>query len=218
MGLDMYIEKFPRVATPKVINDTVEYLNWKDKGRTESLYDWCGVEASDLPDAETIKELEGLMHTTYYAWDEGKTYPRKSIPDEVGYWRKANAVHKWFVDNVQHGQDDCGYHEEVTKGKLIELRDKCAYIMDNAVMAKGKVSNGYTFKNGAKEPILEDGFIVTNKEVCEQTLPSQSGFFFGGTEYDEYYIEDIRYTLDLCNKLIEETDFERYALYYTSSW
>jgi len=24
------------------------------------------------------------------------------------YWRKANAIHKWFVDNVQNGVDDCG--------------------------------------------------------------------------------------------------------------
>lgn len=25
------------------------------------------------------------------------------IEEEFGYWRKANAVHKWFVDNVQNG-------------------------------------------------------------------------------------------------------------------
>jgi hypothetical protein len=23
------------------------------------------------------------------------------------YWRKANAIHRWFVDNVQGGNDDC---------------------------------------------------------------------------------------------------------------
>jgi len=26
---------------------------------------------------------------------------------EAIYWRKANAIHKWFVDNVQKGEDDC---------------------------------------------------------------------------------------------------------------
>jgi hypothetical protein len=31
----------------------------------------------------------------------------KEICWEVGYWRKANHIHKWFVDNVQDGQDDC---------------------------------------------------------------------------------------------------------------
>lgn len=26
---------------------------------------------------------------------------------EAGYWRKANAIHKWFVDNCQNGIDEC---------------------------------------------------------------------------------------------------------------
>ena len=33
------------------------------------------------------------------------------IIESVGYWRKANHIHKWFVDNVQNGEDDCKeYH------------------------------------------------------------------------------------------------------------
>ncbi len=32
----------------------------------------------------------------------------KEITAEVMYWRKSNAIHKWFVDNVQGGVDDCG--------------------------------------------------------------------------------------------------------------
>ncbi len=29
------------------------------------------------------------------------------IEEEVAQWRKANSIHKWFVDNVQNGKDDC---------------------------------------------------------------------------------------------------------------
>lgn len=29
------------------------------------------------------------------------------IIEEVGYWRKANAIHNWFVQNVQKGIDNC---------------------------------------------------------------------------------------------------------------
>ena len=36
------------------------------------------------------------------------------------YWRKANAIHKWFVDNVQDGKDDCGNYYVSVK-QLIEL-------------------------------------------------------------------------------------------------
>jgi hypothetical protein len=35
----------------------------------------------------------------------------KSITAEAIYWRKSNAIHKWFVDNVQGGNDDCGYYD-----------------------------------------------------------------------------------------------------------
>lgn len=29
------------------------------------------------------------------------------ITEEVGYWRKANQIHNWFVQNVQDGKDEC---------------------------------------------------------------------------------------------------------------
>ena len=43
----------------------------------------------------------------------GKPHPTinpkkiKEIVEEVGYWRKANQIHNWFVKNVQKDQDDC---------------------------------------------------------------------------------------------------------------
>lgn len=39
---------------------------------------------------------------------------------EVGYWRKANAIHGWFVENVQDGQDNCNDYD-VTREQLVEL-------------------------------------------------------------------------------------------------
>lgn len=40
------------------------------------------------------------------------------------YWRKANAIHNWFVQNVQDGVDEC-QHVYVGRDKLAELRDLC---------------------------------------------------------------------------------------------
>ena len=45
--------------------------------------------------------------------------PKKvdDISEEVMCWRKANHIHKWFVDNVQEGVDDCRlYH--ITLGEI----------------------------------------------------------------------------------------------------
>lgn len=39
-----------------------------------------------------------------------KGFPITTVVVEAMYWRKCNAIHKWFVDNVQKGIDDCGHY------------------------------------------------------------------------------------------------------------
>lgn len=46
----------------------------------------------------------------------------KEVVVEAMYWRKANAIHKWFVDNVQGGEDDCGNYD-VSREQLQALLD-----------------------------------------------------------------------------------------------
>jgi hypothetical protein len=58
----------------------------------------------------------------------------QEVVAEVGYWRKANAIHKWFVDNVQDGEDDCGDYY-VPEEKLTELRDICNKIIEDNSLA-----------------------------------------------------------------------------------
>lgn len=59
----------------------------------------------------------------------------KNITFELAYWRKANAIHGWFVRNVQEGNDDCGdYH--VSLDKLKELKETCEKVLDNPSLAE----------------------------------------------------------------------------------
>lgn len=58
-----------------------------------------------------------------------KTEHISSIVFEVGYWRKANWIHKWFVDNVQSGIDDCSRYY-VEYDKLKELKDLCVELLE----------------------------------------------------------------------------------------
>ena len=56
--------------------------------------------------------------------------------------------------------------------------------------------------------------IKEDHSKAEELLPTQSGFFFGGIEYDEWYFKEVEKTLDILRSLLEEEgDF-----YYTSSW
>lgn len=45
------------------------------------------------------------------------------------YWRKANQIHGWFVENVQGGEDNCEEHY-VTIEKLKDLRKICQEALD----------------------------------------------------------------------------------------
>ncbi len=119
---------------------------------------------------------------------------------EVGYWRKANAIHKWFVDNIQDGVDDCDYHRAITKADLECLKDICETII-----------NEYEQCKECADPDLW-------KEAADEYLPTQSGFFFGSTDYDDWYIDSLRLTVIIVDDIIASTDFSEQEIHYISSW
>ena len=224
MGLDMYLERMPRFGgcTAKQIVTVNNYFDWKDAKEEGSKYanctleKWCGTPYKDIPKG-AINFYKPFYITRYYTWDYKHKYGRKSIIEEVGYWRKANAIHKWFVDNIQDGEDDCGYYE-VAPEQLEELLNICKLIKQQSVMKKGKITVGYRFDNDKAVPIIEDGEYIENPEVAEEYLPTQDGFCFGSTEYNQFYMENIESTIDILTKVIEEIDFDNQMVVYTSSW
>jgi hypothetical protein len=54
----------------------------------------------------------------------------REIKEEVGYWHKANQIHRWFVQNVQDGNDDCQEYE-VSLDDLKTLRNNCIFALQN---------------------------------------------------------------------------------------
>ena len=113
---------------------------------------------------------------------------RLSDPDnekEIMYWRKANAIHEWFVQNVQNGMDECNPHE-VTQNQILELRNLCQEVLED-----------YT--------------------VAEELLPTTQGFFFGSTEYDEWYFMNLKSTVDAFDEILEDSEADDIFI-YQSSW
>lgn len=153
-----------------------------------------------------------------YVIECGVNFTWHSFFEEVVYWRKANAIHKWFVDNVQYGEDDCDNYE-VSKENIESLLNICKEVLENVKVEDGKVENGYTWSPTTGKVInYEDGRVITNPEVCKKLLPTKEGFFFGATEYNEYYLQDLEYTVKELEKILKEFDFENNYLVYTSSW
>lgn len=142
------------------------------------------------------------------------------VEEEIIRWRKANAIHAWFVENVQDGEDDCKDHW-VSKSDLETLLGLCERVIEASELVEGKIKNGYTFENGKEVPIMEDGKYIKDSTVAQELLPAQEGFFFGGTDYDEYYLEDIKFTAKKIKEVLAEdtgSGFSTGDFYYHSSW
>ena len=69
---------------------------------------------------------------------------------QVAYWRKANAIHKWIVDNCADGRDECQVIC-VPIDKLIELKDACGDVLENHSLAKDLLPTCEGFFFGGQE-------------------------------------------------------------------
>jgi hypothetical protein len=131
------------------------------------------------------------------------------------YWRKANHIHKWFVDNVQDGNDDCETYY-VPKEKLLELLGVCQNVIDTAKIETGTVRNGAKMVDGGWEDQYESGFVITNPEEVSAILPCSGGFFFGSTDYDQWYIRDVKSTISQITDALADGIEGDYC--YMASW
>ena len=125
---------------------------------------------------ELNQKLQNIMNTEYTV---------QYVELEIGYWRKANQIHKWFVKNVQDGKDDCDTYS-VSEEQLQEL--------------------------------LTMVTMALQSKTPEMILPTTGGFFFGSTEYDEWYMKDLQHTKDVIEKYLAFPDKDKYEVYYNSSW
>lgn len=127
----------------------------------------------------------------------------------VAEWRKANQIHKWFVDKVQDGKDDCGYYE-VEPEQLEELLEAVNEVLGSTRLVKGRIRCGYTYDHNMNKVYDTcEGMVLEDASTARRLLPTQEGFFFGSTDYDQYYWEDLESTkaqLEAILETVEETD------------
>ena len=214
----MYLNKYPRYKDATA-NDFVmikNYLEWKRSNKNCTFEEWCGEDESKVR-TDLIDFYKQKKYTRHFDWDKNDTCAYETIFTEIAYWRKANEIHNYFVEYAQHGVDDCRTYD-VSKKQLEDLLYKCKEVKRIAVLEKSKVVNGYTFQNGKEIPMYEDGEVIANADEVAAILPTQGGFFFGSTDYDKYYMEDINYTIDVLERVLAETDFDTEAVCYHSSW
>lgn len=121
-----------------------------------------------------------------------KVFPAKikRIVEEAMYWRKANQIHKWFVDNVQEGEDNCAEY----------------YVSDRQIVELYNIV----------KRVLKD----KDEDLALELLPPQEGFFFGNSEFDEWYWSQLEATAEGLEPYVKciEAGEEVGEFYYQASW
>ena len=148
--------------------------------------------------------IDAWPYTTKIAIEKGKF--DASIDDEIEngepyeerlmYWRKANAIHKFFVDNAAGGIDDC-QPVQVTIEVLKDLVDRCEKILQGEV---------------------DDEGVLIDPTTAMELLPTQSGFFFGYTDYDDWYIDNLKETVKALKPIVEHAELYTDPIIYEASW
>ena len=66
------------------------------------------------------------------------------VIEEVMYWRKANAIHQWFVENCQDGIDEC-QESSVSLDDLKNLARLCEKVVKEKTPELLPASSGFFF-------------------------------------------------------------------------
>ena len=143
---------------------------------------------------------------------------------------------KTYVQNWEHHTPEERYDVEITRGgkpvKHIQPK-RVKYIVEEAGYWRkanqihdwfvrnvqdgvDDCRNAYVGREKLQELLDLCRIVSIDKDKAEDLLPTASGFFFGNTEYDEWYYQDIESTIKILEEaLSDETadDFE-----YHSSW
>jgi hypothetical protein len=123
MGLDMYLRASEYISRNNYNRETNEDL-------INPLFN------------EIVKhlELEDVIDNTGFAGI--------SVDVPMGYWRKANQIHNWFVQNVQDGEDNCGSYY-VTRENLEQLKATCVEVLEHKSLAEDLLPTGAGFFFGS---------------------------------------------------------------------
>ena len=184
MGLDMYLHRVPKVTSIEELEEMNDRL------------DEAAANNTLMTELTEIQKEKSYIYSIDFSlnqyvdiekWKENKEEWGHiiSLTMRVGYWRKFNALHNWFVDNVQDGVDECEQHI-VTREHLVELQKT----VDR---------------------------VLSNRSKAAELFPTGAGFFFGGTEYDEYYWEDMKQLQHTVGYLLT-AEFYDCTYVYCSSW
>ena len=108
--------------------------------------------------------------------------------EEVAYWRKANQIREWFLNHIEEMEPDSNCQHFEVTEDMLE------------------------------ELIADCKEVLNHKELAGEILPTSNGFFFGSTDYNEWYFDELKETVTMLTEVITETDWDTEEVAYYEWW
>jgi len=208
MGLDIYFHKVANVRKSKndVFDMTIEDLSNLAHNREKArVKRFCNKVIRDL------SKLEGAEYEEYY---------KKVFPNKVKKYTKYEWKYEKMVEKVQP-------LEEVKK--WLDNFLECCYKDSDAYFRKVNFVYKYfepkledecclVSKTDLEDLIARCDAVLNNHDLAESLLPTTSGFFFGSTEYDDWYFADVKDARSQFKKLLRGFHDDTDVIYVVMSW
>lgn len=188
----------------------------RDYVKETMLYDWYWEPITDEKSDEELLDFLKRLKKSFY-------------PHEDVYFRKANFVYRFFHPYLV--DEAC----IVTKDMVNDLLERCDEVIEAAkkeglIDENGEIDKRYFYCRNFYDLTKEEQETERNRvfkeklkmprvwtETAENQLPTQEGFFFGSTEYDVYYLEDILSCKQQFEKLLADWKDDE-VVYNIMSW
>jgi hypothetical protein len=163
--------------------------------------------------------LDMYLHAKKYV--EKVNWQALQNNDELSYDSPevVNPLWKNIVDTAGMSgvaTDIYGVNVEVTCAYWRKSNQIHAWFVDNVQGGEDNCGEYYVSHEKLKELLNTCTLAVTNKNP--NLLPPQAGFFFGGTDIDEWYWQDLMNTIEQIQRVLKLSEMSKLSFYYTSSW
>lgn len=215
MGLDIYFYKLKKnenVETENVTDWSVisEESDRQSREELTKVYDDAIMSLSQARDYdETYNRVMKMLfkfsnypHLHYetlgvsYDYKSGK-YSCNQVPLIAFLSERDNILKRHYAPHIAYFRK-ANFVYAFFSNKLV---DECAWVT----------------REDLKDLIDRCERVLNDHSLAEQLLPTRAGFFFGSTEYDEWYYQDVKDCLKQMKKVLEDFADDE-IMYVVMSW
>ena len=217
MGLDIYFHRVKRGfnGDPTNANDIRTFTDDVDKDAQNELREFIDKETVGLKEAwENSRTNDYWVNHYNQRYFEFVEKLRKKIAMNYDFkiHPYTNGILPWpELEEKLKNEVEMAYEEYDAYFRKVNFIFK--------FFEKNMVDEYFSFveKSDVEELIRRCEEVLADHSKAQELLPTQSGFFFGSTEYDEWYFDDVKDCLEQMRKFLADWEDGETA-YVIFSW